>query len=475
MTPPDRRIIGLALAGLALWLLTAITNVGLIAIDDYTLLSKVLPAARHTAAEVLEKADYRTPLPTLLHLGLAKVASALGVAHPVDQVRFNQAVIGLASFLLMFSAGLLPFARLPQPERERHQLILTDFLGFYCLAPFFFTRSMVESLCAPLVLAGTACACAWYQDRRWSWMVWSTVAFGLAAMLRPQVGIAALALPMLLLWQRRWRDLGILALTGTVVVIVTGLPDLFLRGAFHRSLIGYVDFNLHNSSRFGTSPWYTFLPTLLLATLPPVFFSRYRGFPWKERYGPLLPALLALVLFVASHSAVPHKEERFLVPILPVLLLLLTPLASWLLYHGPRWRWITFVILNTVLLVLIVLNAPQATGMKLADWVDRHPGISSVTLVDDRMFVPTTFVTHPVVVDTARATRAEWPADPDCGNAIVTLALGKDAPHLEQDAALRRVARFEPGPLERLIVAINPRHNARRGPVEVYLRSPCGD
>lgn len=469
------RITLLAVAGLALWLLTAITNVGLIAIDDYTLLNKVLPASQHTAAEVLAKADYRTPLPTLFHLGLASIASAFGIAHPVAQVRFNQAVIAILSFALMWWAGRLVFARREEADRKRLQLIFTDLLGFYCLAPFFFTRPMVESLCAPLVFVGTALACAWYQERRFSWLVWSTLAFGLAAMLRPQVGIAALALPLLLLWQRRWRDLGLLVLLGAGVVVLTGLPDLVLRGQFHKSLLGYVAFNLSHSSRFGTSPWYTFLPTLLLATLPPVFFSRYRGFPWKAEYGPLAPAVIAFVLFVASHSAVPHKEERFLVPILPVMLLLLTPLAVWLLEHGARWRRITFAVVNTVLLVLLVLNAPQATGMKLAAWVDRHPGIQSVTLADDRILVPMVFITHPITVDSASAGQRAWRADPACGNAIATLALAKSANALAQDPALRRVARFEPGPLERLIVAINPRHNARRGPVEVYLRSPCNN
>lgn len=473
MTLPSQRISRLALAGLALYLIVAITNVGLIAIDDYTLLRKVLPAAQHTAAEVIARADYRTPLPTLLHLGLASIASTLGIAHPVAQVRFNQAIVGLTSFVIMFLAGLVSFRRLPALERERHQLVFTGLLGFYCLAAFFFTRPMVEALCAPLLLAGTALACAWYQERRWPLLLWSTAAFAAAAMLRPQVGIAALALPLLLAWQRQWRALGLLALLGGVMVVVTGLPDLVLRGRFHASLLGYVEFNLSHSSRFGTSPWYIFLPTLLLATLPPTFFSRYRGFPWQERYAPLLPAALAFVLFVASHSAVPHKEERFLIPILPVLLLLLTPLAAWLLWHGPRWHRITFAVLNSVLLLLVITNPPQATGMQLAAWVDQHPGIATVTLIDERILVPTAFITHPVVVDTAAADRTRWPGDPACRDALVTLALAGDAATLTDDPTLRRVARFEPGPLERLIVAINPRHNARRGPVEVYLRSPC--
>lgn len=473
MTLGPRWLSRLALAGLALYLVTAIVNVGLIAVDDYTLLSKVLPAQHHSAAEVLAGADYRTPLPTLLHLALATVAHWIGLVHPLAQLRFNQAVVATASFAIMFLAGRAAFRFLPDDECRQQQLVFTGLIGFYCLAPFFFSRPMVESLCAPLVLAGTALACRWYQAPRWPTLVTSTLAFGLAAMLRPQVGTAALALPLILLVERRWRDVGSVALVGLGVALLTGLPDLLLRGQFHKSLVGYVAFNLEHSSRFGTSPWYTFLPTLLLATLPPVFLARYPGLPWRQRFGPLLPAVVGFVLFVASHSAVPHKEERFLVPILPVLLLLLTPLATWLLQHGPRWRVVTFAIVNGLLLFLVTFNAPQATGMKLAAWVDRAAGISSLTLADDRILLPATFVTRPISVDTAGPPPRVWRDDPSCSNAIVTLALAKGSRELESDQAVHRVARFEPGPLERFIVAINPRNNARRGPVEVYLRAHC--
>ncbi len=206
---------------------------------------------------------------------------------------------------------------------------------------------------------------------------------------------------------------------------------------------------------------------LLGATLPPVFLASYRGLPWRERYHPLLPAVAVFGIFLVSHSLVPHKEERFMIPIIPMLLLLLTPLACWLLAHGPAWRVRLFLVANGLLLLLNVSNAPQSSGMRLAGYLDQHPAITEVALADQAIVVPLAFVTHPVVVVKA------LPDSAGCGTGVAALALGPHAPGLAQDPRLVRAARFEPGPLERLIVAINPRHNARRGPTELYVTRGC--
>ena len=455
----------LAAAGLAVYLTTAIVNVGIIAIDDYfEVMAKVLPAAAHTPQQVIAATGIRNPIPDLLHLGIVRLASTLGVSHPYNQMRFDQAFFALFSFLTLWYAGISCFGPYGEPERGRHQLVYTGLLGFYFAAAFFLTRPMVESLSAPFLMLGTALACRYWTTGNRMPLMLATFAFAAAATMRFQTGIAALSLPLAVVCRRRWPDLLFLGVAGALAFVVTGFLDAALRGGFHDSLRAYLLFNLQHSSAFGVSPWYTFLLLLLGATLPPVFLARYQGFAWRQQYEPILPAVAVFGIFVLAHSLVPHKEERFMIPMLPVLLLLLTPLAVWLMAHGPRWRVVLFAALNAVLLPMMVFNPPQKTGMSLTRYLEAHPDIHDVILADKAMFIATVFITHPVAI------RHEVPTTPPlCGTAVAALALSASGIQLGQTTGFVRAARFAPGPLERLVVAINPRHNTRRGPVDLYV------
>jgi hypothetical protein len=460
-----RQIFWVAVAGLAVYLTTAIVNIGIVAIDDYwEVMAKVLPAAAHTPQEVISVAGIRNPVPNLLHLGIVTLASKLGIDHPYHQLQFDQALFALFSFLTMWYAGISCFASYAEPERGRHRLGWTALLGFYFAAPMFLTRPMMESLAAPFLMLGAALACRYWRGPAWWPLVLATFAFAAAATLRPQSGIVVLALFLVVVMRRRWADLLVLGAAGVAAFVGTGLLDKALRGGFHDSLRAYVSFNLAHSSEFGIYPWYNFLLLLAGATLPPLFIARYRGLPWAQRYEPLYPALAVFGIFVAAHSLVPHKEERFMIPMLPFLLLLLTPLAVWLVEHGPRWRMVVFAGLNLILLPMMMFYPPQKTGMSLTRYIDAHPEVREVILADKSMFVASVFITHPVEIR-----RAVPASPPPCGTVVAVLSLGTEGKLLSQAPGFVRATQFAPGPLERLVVAVNPRHNARRGPVDLYV------
>ena len=156
-----------------------------------------------------------------------------------------------------------------------------------------------------------------------------------------------------------------------------------------------------------------------------------------------VPVMFAV--FVVSHSLVPHKEERFMVPMLPILLVGLVPLAAWILDHGARWRAALFATVNLSLLVLVIGSPPQRG-----------------------LFLPAAFITRPVAARSATADQRLG-----CGGRLVVLTLSDRGAAVAADSAWRRVAHFEPGSIERLIVRLNPSKNARRGPVDVFAPAGC--
>jgi hypothetical protein len=367
------------------------------------------------------------------------------------------------------------FAGYPATERRRDRHVFALFLGFYFFTPFIFTRPMIESLAAPWVLLCAAAAVAYFRDGSGRWLVLAVAGASVAAMMRPQAGVVLVALPIVIAMRRRWRDFAILGVAATGCFIATGLIDQAIVGGFHQSLREYFRFNLANSSSFGVAPWYRYLPLLLGLTLPPVFLSRYRGLDVRASYGPLAPIWLMLGIFLVAHSAVPHKEERFLIPALPLVLALLTPLAVHLLHApGQRWRVGLFAVLNGAGLVLLTTSPLQRNVLQFAQWLDDNPRITSVVLAQFDVLLPTAYIAHPIVRKRGAAPLDSALAAPEnCAGIIASLAATEPAVRLAESGRYRAVARFNPGLLEALVVWVNPRHNKRRGPIIAYSPINC--
>ncbi len=166
------------------------------------------------------------------------------------------------------------------------------------------------------------------------------VLLGLILVLRLQL---APALALIALWtaartprERLWPLVGGAALS----VGLSGLLDALTLGYPFASLWRYLDYNLFYgvSSLFGVMPW--------------DYYLRYELALWQGALLPLTalaivgamrrPLLLAAaVLIIASHSAIPHKEIRFIYPAAVLLAALaaigLAQLAAWgrARYRGP--------------------------------------------------------------------------------------------------------------------------------------------
>lgn len=213
---------------------------------------------------------------------------------------------------------------------------------------------------------------------------------------------------------------------------------------------------------------------LALLSLPPTLFSRFKGLRWKEEYGPLLPALSYLVVFLIAHSIVPHKEERFLIPILGVFLILLVPLVVQLLHERSWWRIGYGAAVNGVLLVLCVTAVPQNSVIGLATFVENNKTIVRLVAVDDTLvFFPASLIERKLKYDgISGAQLGQSPALSCDGALVIRQSIREHLPEVEKN--YHKVAEFRPGLLEGIAIRINPNKNARRGTIELYLKRGCG-
>jgi hypothetical protein len=457
------------LAGLALYIVTAWVNIGVVALDDYYYgAAHIIPAQFQSTARIIADAGFRSPVPSLILLGLSRTALHLGLTDPVAQYRFVLIVLAVFSFAVLSTIARRHFRNENDGNKE---IVALCFISFFWLAPYFFSRTLIESLAAPFVTASAWFATDYWLRGRRSSLALSIFALMIAATFRFQVGVCVAAIVAVFVLRRQWRDSWVLVTSSAVAFMIPGLIDLWLRGSFYASLRAYVAYNVQHSSTFGVSPFYSFVTLFLAITIPPAFWLRYRGFRWRDEYRPLLPALLFFAVFLLAHSAVPHKEDRFMVPIVPVFLICLVPMARYI-WQTSRWRTAYFLVINAVMLLITSFTVEQQNTIGLVLYLGRHPEVTRVVGVDETLILyPSAYTLRPPP-DTSVAVSDLAGMPMTCNTAVaVRQALRASVPGL--DTSYEKVAEFRPGLLERLVIRINPGSNARRTTIELYRGRGC--
>jgi hypothetical protein len=237
------------------------------------------------------------------------------------------------------------------------------FLALLFFMPFLAVRNLVEVACIPFLMFGALRLLGTASSPSPRDLLVAGVWIGLAMNIRFQTIFFAVGPGLALLLQRELRGamlygIGVIA----PLLVLQGGIDLFLWGRPFAELGEYVRYNLNNTTTYGVLPWYNYLLLLAGMFIPPL--SLGVGFGFLRRSAPLL-LWLPTVLFIAIHSYFPNKQERFLLPIVPLYFILgyvaweqWRRTATWwgqrtgLWHWALRWTWG----LNIVMLVILCLS-----------------------------------------------------------------------------------------------------------------------
>ena len=276
-------------------------------------------------------ARIRPTLQPVLAMGVLGALRAVGVESPFVWI----ALLRVGTLALAFATLLRVFAVVgPSLEREgRRALWLSGLLLWF--TPLLLFRFTSENLAAmalawalTLVAAGRQPGDAAAEGTpggapaRPAPDVLAGVLLGLAFVFRFQTAFAAAAI---LAWMAVRGDGGraVARMVGgaAVVVAVGTAVDAWFYGTWLLTPLNYVRVNVMEgvASTFGTSPWYGYGVGAPMAMAPPLglvvailVVAALVGFPAS-------PWSWAFLAFFLGHSVVPHKELRFLFPLLYLL------------------------------------------------------------------------------------------------------------------------------------------------------------
>lgn len=273
----------------------------------------------YVAWEFIEGARHWT-LPGLVAFVL-EVCRALGLDAPSQYVRAVKAVFAVGSA----SVGLAVF-RTAQVCGARERLALAAAAAWSLAAPalYFAPRAMSENASAVAAAWGLALVLDRQASRRL--LAVGASLLGLAVLFRLQLALFAAGAVAVLLarkdWPRGLLTLGVLAAWAVLFGAVDAAtwhdaPGAKWGGWFHSAVV-YWRFNVteNRGAQWGTAP-FGFYAEVLLKSMPVLFPAAVVGLlaAWRQATG----AVLLAVAFFLVHSQVPHKEYRFLVPLLPLL------------------------------------------------------------------------------------------------------------------------------------------------------------
>ncbi len=251
------------------------------------------------------------------------LAELLGLKDPLNIISFTRMIHGILAALAI-PIVYISVDKLTARRSKSAALLAAWMVALWPFAIYCSFHTQGEMIGALFVLCG-ACAPILIKRESSAYLL-AGLAFGIALMLKIDVAVAGLGFG---LWQllsggvRRalWLTAGVLP-----IVVLIGYVDAVTWGTWFHSVTAHARVNLVEGvgNQWGVLPWYghilyffdiTSAPALLAVVALPFF--------WRSLGKDLRAIWFMNIFFVAVFCAIPHKEKRFLAP-----LLYTTPVAA---------------------------------------------------------------------------------------------------------------------------------------------------
>lgn len=359
--PLRHHLLVATLIGLLLRICTAWFVYGPQAMDDYH--HGVLPAWQLFSGQSVALPEYRSYLLVWLLDAFLLIATPFELHSGLSMVRAMYLGLGVISLLAVLGAYFYV-----SPFKSRLFGALAIYLvALHPVMPFIGTRAFGEAVALSFVVLGIGILeYVRRTDLRQLGLlaVSGFLALGLATLFRYQSGLIFVVYLIVLLWMRQWRLSAIGGATGLLILAAEMAIDL-LGGREPLSTLGaYLQANANGAVEFGVMPWYNTWLFMLGLTLFPfsLVFWNQLGRLWREHY----PMLIVLLVFIAIHSLVPHKEERFLYPAIGLLWLVLAAVWSYgAQQRSVRWLYAPlFTVFVIVTMPLALFSNTQASDIE---------------------------------------------------------------------------------------------------------------
>ncbi len=337
----------------------------------------------------------RSAVYNLFLLGLMKITSAFGVEHLDVHMYFNRFIHALLSLLPV----IFGYRYLKEETNNRTAAVGGMLLSAHFLMPYLAVRNLVEMVAADFLLPCLYFATTGMKRESNADAFLAGVLGGIAFMVRMQVIMALALVPIAMVIRRRvWQQAIVFSLALLGMIILQGLIDIQTHGKFLGSISNYVVGNLGAPPTI-PGPWYRYALLLLGVMIPPFSLLFIAAVFHQRVIRNHIVLWLPMMAFLIGHSLITNKQERFIIPIFPILLVL-GCVGLYYLMQNDRWRahwrklrlglWVWFAVVNLVLLAVFTVNYGHRGVVDPLVYLSRQPDAKEVLFdcTERRIFVP---------------------------------------------------------------------------------------
>lgn len=407
------------------------------------------------------------------HYLLFKLLQFFGIFSPAIKMLIVRLIHALLSVMGIYFA----YCIIREGSGQTEAKLVSWLLSLLWFMPMLSVRNLVETACTPFIIASFwALIRQPSATRKWFWALLAGLLIGIAINVRFQVIVIAGGMGLVLWLQRRWRASFWFTLGAVCIFcVMQGLVDQVVWGRPFVEFIEYVRYNLHAAYDYITGPWYNYILLLAGILIPPVSFFLLAGFfaSWRKHLMLFLPAFLFLVF----HSFFPNKQERFIFPIIP--LLVMAGVLGWrqIVGHYRFWQnharllrnsWVIFWTIDLLLLIPVTFAYSKRSRVEAALYLQHYPQANHIIMEEkgreSTIMLPLFYSKHwPQVQGVTQYDSMDMPISEStlkpaefvffCGEKDLDLRVAN-----MQNAfpALVKEAEFQPGLIDWVMFRLNP-------------------
>ncbi len=291
-----------------------------------------------------------------LHYYLFKFMNLVDIANPQLKMFFIRSLHALWSLLIVKYGYKI--AR--HYSTAKAAWYVGIFLALFWFMPFMSVRNLVEFVCVPPILM------AIYELRKMSFNsfliagLWLGIAFSIrfqTVFVTGGIGIA-----LLILRASIKNILGLALAFFAVIFLSQGVVDYLIWKKPFAEFLAYVQYNIDNAGAYGSDNWHMYFDLVLGLLIPPLSLVLFAGYFYSWKKLPLL--FWPVLLYFAFHTYFPNKQERFIMTILPLIIISGT-VGMFAIYETYKHKFsgglfkfckIFVIVLNLLLLPVLTLS-----------------------------------------------------------------------------------------------------------------------
>jgi len=330
------------LAAAAVRLIAAIFSEGYIMSDDHFL--AVEPVSSWVNGEnyhnwfpnEYNQTDHAQPFSYayyFLNFLILKCCALIGIINPFIQAFVLRLVHGALSLW-----GVYLFVKLAERliASVQWRMYAIWFWVFGGVVTVFSVHQLVETACIPFVLLAYLYVLKYFERERMSALIIAALAFSFSVGMRYQLVFFPLTLGMYLLWKRKWSGAMLFGIFFTLGFALTQIDNLlFWHKPIYQHLLDYQSYNATHFSDYPSNVFsYLALITYYIFPVVTIVFlislrrrhsSSGHSSPTfvAPQHSDTLTIFIGVTVFILFHLVFPNRQERFLLPAVPFVLLLM--------------------------------------------------------------------------------------------------------------------------------------------------------